>query len=134
MPDNRQDHLALLRTFHYVLAGLSVLFAFLPVMHITIGIMMVSGKFDCRNPPPPFFGWMFIVLGALMILAFLTYAVLIFFSGRAINQRRHWLYVMILAGLSCACFPFGTVLGVFTIVILSKDDVKVLFGRGSVST
>ena len=34
-----------------------------------------------------------------------------------------------MAALSCAFFPFGTVLGVFTIIVLQKDSVRQLFGR-----
>ncbi len=36
-------------------------------------------------------------------------------------------FVIVIAALSCAFFPFGTVLGVFTIIILSKPEVKSLF-------
>ena len=34
-----------------------------------------------------------------------------------------------MAGLECIFMPFGTVLGVFTIIVLMRDTVKELFGR-----
>jgi hypothetical protein len=33
-----------------------------------------------------------------------------------------------MAGVACMFMPFGTVLGVFTIVVLLRDSVKELFG------
>jgi hypothetical protein len=35
---------------------------------------------------------------------------------------------VVVAAVSCLMVPFGTVLGIFTIVILSRDSVKRLFG------
>jgi len=34
-----------------------------------------------------------------------------------------------MAAVACAFGPFGTVLGVFTIIVLMRDPVKELFGR-----
>ena len=33
-----------------------------------------------------------------------------------------------MAGLECILMPFGTVLGVFTLIVLMRDSVKALFG------
>jgi hypothetical protein len=34
-----------------------------------------------------------------------------------------------MAGVECLFMPVGTVLGVFTIIVLVRDSVKELFGR-----
>jgi len=34
---------------------------------------------------------------------------------------------MVIAGLSCLNMPLGTVLGIFTLIVLSRESVKVLF-------
>jgi archaellum biogenesis protein FlaJ (TadC family) len=46
---------------------------------------------------------------------------------------RRWCYkACLLAGaLTCLAFPLGTVLGIFTLVVLSKEKVKQLFGKQS---
>jgi len=31
--------------------------------------------------------------------------------------------------LACTCIPISTVLGVLTIIVLSRDSVKALYGR-----
>ena len=40
------------------------------------------------------------------------------------TERKSWLSV---GGVECLFFPFGTILGVFTIVVLMRDSVKELF-------
>jgi len=34
-----------------------------------------------------------------------------------------------MAGVECMFMPFGTVLGVFTIIVLMRPSVKEIFGR-----
>jgi hypothetical protein len=121
------EDLKLLSLFHYVLAGVTALFALLPLVHVAIGVAMITGRFDGRDAPPPFLGWIFVGFGAAFILAGWVYAALVFFAGRCLTQRRAWLFVMVMAGISCAWMPFGTVLGVFTLVTLSRPEVKALF-------
>src|SRR6266496_3104850 len=122
-----RDDLRLLTIFHWVLAGLAGLFSLLPMLYVVMGVMMIRGGFGDRNPPPPFFGWFMVVVGLLMMLFGLGYVVLVTLAGRFIARARHWTFIIVVAALSCAFFPFGTVLGVFTIIILSKPEVKALF-------
>ena len=127
MPPPRDD-LRLLSIFHYVLAGLTALFAVFPLLYVGLGAAFLSGAFEGeRNPPPAFLGWFMIGLGLFLLLFVLGYAIALVFAGRFLSRQRHWLYCMIVAGLSCASFPFGTALGVFTIITLAKPEVKALF-------
>jgi hypothetical protein len=116
----------LLSIFHYVLSGLTALFGLLPIIHITMGIALVGGRFGGRSPPPSEFGWVFIGVGVMLLLGAMGFAVLLFLAARFLRKHRHWTYCMVVAGLSCAFFPFGTVLGVFSIVTLSKPEAKAL--------
>jgi hypothetical protein len=49
-------------------------------------------------------------------------------SGRFLKQRKNYTFSFIIACFSCAAFPFGTILGVFTIIVLSRDSVKRIYG------
>lgn len=124
-----QKDLDLLATFHYVLAALAALFGLFPVIHVAIGIAMVTGRLDDgRHPgPPELFGWIFIAAGAALILGAFAYAAMLLLAGRFLRWRRHHTYCLAMAGVSCAFFPFGTVLGVFTILALSRPEVRALF-------
>jgi hypothetical protein len=50
-------------------------------------------------------------------------------AGRAIRRRENYTFCVIVAALSCMLMPFGTVLGVLTIVVLMRPSVKEMFGR-----
>jgi hypothetical protein len=67
-------------------------------------------------------------------LAGLGYAALVAYAGRCVSRTRHWTFVIVIAALSCAFFPFGTALGVFTILVLSKPEVKALFPSQATAT
>jgi hypothetical protein len=125
MPAPRDD-LRLLSIFHYILAGMAALFSLFPVFHLAVGVAMITGQLTGPRREA-MFGWVLVAIGSALILSGLAYAVLVALAGRYIGTQRHWIYCMVIAGLSCVFFPLGTVLGVFTLVVLSKPDVRALF-------
>ncbi len=127
-----EDHLQLLSIFHYVLAGLAALFSLFPIVHLLLGIGIVSGTFPPKagaDAMPAFLGWFFIALASLFILCGLALALCLVVAGRYLVQRRGYVFCLIVAAFSCFAPPFGTVLGVFTIVVLMRPSVKELFGQ-----
>ena len=48
-------------------------------------------------------------------------------SGVFLWQKRHRIFSMIVAGIDCLQIPFGTVLGIFTIMVLLRDTVRDLY-------
>lgn len=123
------ENLRLLSVFHYVVAGLAGLFSLLPIFHVTMGALMLSGRMGDPNEQAAdrLFGALFIVMGIGMLVLGLAYAVCMALAGRFIGLHRRYLFCLVMAGLSCAFFPFGTVLGVFTIIVLQKESVRRLF-------
>lgn len=135
-PQELQDaeHLKLLAIFHYVLAGLTFIGGSFPIIHVAMGWMIVSGKIPMApasggSGPPAEFGWLFIIMGSCFILAFWTFAVLLLISGRFLSARRKRMFCFVIACLSCAGFPLGTALGVFTILVLQRPTVRALFDQ-----
>lgn len=129
------NHLRLLSIFHYVLAGISALFACFPLLHVIIGIIIVCApeKLSSHNDAPPdFFGWIFIIFGSLFILAGWAFAVCVFLTGRFLSRKVYYYYCLVMAGIECTFAPFGTVLGVLSIIMLIKPSVKELFIPNSV--
>jgi len=43
-------------------------------------------------------------------------------------------YCLVVAGVECILVPFGTVLGVLTLIVLSKESVKTIFENGPPSS
>ena len=123
------EHLRLLSIFHYVVAGLAALFALLPIFHFVIGIAMIGGwgDFPHQDPGAELVGWMFVVFASAFILTGWVFAACLVFAGRYLAQRRRYTYCLVMAGMACMFMPFGTVLGVFTIITLVRESVKSLF-------
>ena len=48
-------------------------------------------------------------------------------AGRFLAKRRHYMFCLVMAGIECLFMPFGTVLGVFTIIVLIREGVKEMF-------
>jgi hypothetical protein len=130
-----EEHLKLLSIFHYIVGGMAALFALIPIIHLVLGVLMIVApeKIAGKGPPPPaFIGWLFVLLAAAFMLAGAVLAALIVTAGRFLAQRRRYTFCLVLAGVECVFMPFGTVLGVFTILVLMRESVKQMFARNSV--
>lgn len=125
------EHLRLLSIFHYVVAGLIALVACVPIIYLVVGLLMVFAPDKLATSegelPPAFIGWLFVLLGGGLILAGLTLAVFIAVTGRYLSQHKHHLFCMVVAVIECLFMPFGTILGIFTIIVLMRNSVKELF-------
>ena len=65
-----------------------------------------------------------------LILGGWTLAIAIFLAGRFLTRRAHYMYCFVVAAIECLLMPFGTILGVFTIIVLVRPSVKALFQPG----
>jgi hypothetical protein len=126
------DHLRYLQIGHYAVGGFTGLFSSMFLMHVAMGIAMIVApdslfKDGSGNGPPPVMGWMVVVMGSVAVLIGWTLAVLMFTAGRAIGRRRRHTLCVIVAAVSCLLMPFGTILGVFSLMVLNRPSVKLLF-------
>jgi hypothetical protein len=127
-----KEHLRLLAIFHYVVAGLAALFSFFPLLYTTVGAIFI---FAARHgtpkpgeePPPEFIGWIFAIVGSFLFLLGVAIAICILIAGRSLAKRTCYWFALVVACIECLFIPFGTILGVFTIVVLSRESVKALF-------
>jgi hypothetical protein len=134
-----ENHLRLIEIFHYVVGGIAALFSMIPILHLVMGLVLIispesmNGKGD---GPPEALGWFFVVFSSTFIAMGLVFACCVVAAGRCIRKRKRHLFCLIMAGVECMLMPFGTVLGVFTIIVLAREEVKRLFvpsGPSSVS-
>ena len=128
------EHLKLLSIFHYVVSGLAAFFACIPIIHLVVGLFFILApeKFGHgSNQPPAFIGWFLVAFASVFILVGWTIAILILLTGRCIAHRTHYTFCFVMACVECVFMPFGTVLGVFTILVLNRQSVKQLFASGA---
>lgn len=135
--DDDPHNLRTLSIFHYVLAGVVAFFSLFPLIHVGIGILMLSGAMTETSSKPPapeeqamlrWMGALFIAVAAVIILLGEALAVCLFLTARNLNRRQHHRFCLVISGVECLFMPLGTILGVFTIMALVKPEVKALFG------
>ena len=131
-----RDHLRLLSIMHYVFAGLGVLGLGFLVLHYFMMQTFMSPemmKHEANPPPAAFlqiFVWFYAVFAALIVLG-MTLNVM---AARRLRACRGRMFCMVVAALNLLQMPLGTVLGVFTLVVISRDSVRRAFDDGSAVT
>ncbi|QDV48786.1 hypothetical protein [Gimesia fumaroli] len=79
------------------------------------------------------FGFILFLLGVVVLFC-------IILTGQSLARYENYQYCLIIAVLECLIFPIGTILGIYTILVLRRASVKELFsvtqaeaGKSSVS-
>jgi predicted ABC-type sugar transport system permease subunit len=126
------QYLKLLSIFHYIVGGLAGLFACFPLFHFGAGIFLVGSSLtgamaEEEALPMLFVGLLFtLIAGGIILLGWAT-AIAIMAAGYFLAHRKRYLFCLVVAGVECIFMPFGTVLGIFTIIVLVRPSVTALF-------
>lgn len=138
------ENLKVLTLCHFILGGVTALFSCVFILYIVIGLMLAHNPNAFTPAPttsapssasvpaalgfPPTMGYLFAVIGTLAVLGGWTLGGLTAYAGRCMQARRRYLYILIIAGCNCAfMMPLGTVLGVFTFIVMARPTVRALF-------
>lgn len=123
------EHVKLLSIFHFIFAGLALVgIAFLFLHYFAMNAVFSNPALWKSQPgagPPPqeffaIFRWFYVVFGILLVVGGLANVL----SGLFLRQRKHRIFSLIVGGLNCLQVPFGTALGVFTIIVLLRDSIR----------
>ncbi len=130
-----EEHLKMLSIFYYVLGGVNALLACIPFIHVTIGLVLLSigssTHIGAGDKPPAIIGLLLVIIGGAVILLGWTLAALKIYAGYCISKRKKRIFCLVIAAISCLGIPIGTVLGVFTFIVLMRPSVKDLYSQGS---
>lgn len=122
------DQLKLLAVFHFVVGGLALFGIGFLFLHYFIMDTVFSRPELWKNhrgnfPPQQFwsiFVWFYLFMGAVMLIGCLVNIL----SGVFLLKKKHHLFSLVVAGLNCLQIPFGTALGVCTIIVLQRESVR----------
>ena len=125
------DHLKLLWIFHFVGAGLALVgMLFLLAHYAMFSVFLASPQIwqhQKQGPPPKeffeAFKWLYLILAVWLVGSFVLNVV----SALCIHARKCRALSLVVAAINCLHMPLGTLLGVFTIVVLLRDSVRELY-------
>ena len=122
-------YLNLLAIFHLIVAGMVGLLSCLPLVDLFIGIPMLKdvpyalsqNEFFSQTTLAPL---IFILLPSGITVIGWMFAIAIALNGYYLRTRKWVDYCMVVSGIETIFMPFGTVLGVFTMILLTKPTIK----------
>ncbi|MEM7437183.1 MAG: hypothetical protein AAF436_18655 [Myxococcota bacterium] len=123
--------LTLIPLVGYAMVGASLAEQISREIGLTMGDLSGQADIDpfaAGDLPLESIGTMITALLIVSLLITLLTAVGFFLVGLKLRQRRWWTFCYLSGWGECLAFPFGTILGIFTIIVLSRPTVKQLFG------
>jgi hypothetical protein len=125
-----EDGLRLLSLGHYIIAGFETLAGFLPSFHLAMGIWLLTSDLarSKSGGPAALFGGFFTLIAVTWMLVAWSLATCLVIAGRSLADRKRRTFCLVVAGAEAMlCVPFGTVLGMFTIIVLLRPAVRDVF-------
>jgi len=127
-----EEHLRLLSIGHYITGGFTIAIASLFIFHFVFFLLIArnpelfGGHSNAQAPPAGLMNFLGVIIG-LFIVAGWAYGSLTIYVGRCIKRRVRRTLTIVVACLNTLAMPFGTVLGVFTLMVLTRPRVKRLY-------
>lgn len=129
-----EEHLKLLSICYMVSAAISAFFSLIGLSYAGMGAVVSEAikrapelTGNTENAPPAFIGWIFGGIGLALFLMWITMAGLKLGVALCLKKRKSRTFCMVVAALECLGVPYGTLLGVFTFIVLGRDSVTRLF-------
>jgi hypothetical protein len=126
-----EQHLKLLSVFYYIYGGLTAIGGCFGLIYVAIGLGFLFGPdiVEDEDVPAQLIGGAMAIFGGCFTLVLLAIGALIIYAGVCLSRKRNYIFCMVIAAILCLNIPLGTLLGVFTFVVLSRPSVKAMFER-----
>lgn len=132
--DKDEEHLKLLSIFHYVVAGMAGLGVLFLIGHFAMmnAIMFNPAMWQDSGDAPPqelkAIIRVFYLISGLIIVAVIVLNIL---CARDLKTCKNRALSLIVSGINCLNVPLGTLLGIFTIIVLMRPTVIERYQRNS---
>ncbi|MFI5175637.1 MAG: hypothetical protein ACHQKY_12310 [Terriglobia bacterium] len=122
-----EEHLRLLSIGYWISGATTAFFSLFALIYVAMGWMIVHLPSGSQQPPPKIIGLFIAVFGLGFFLTLIVLAGLKVYAGLCLKRRRVRWFCMAVAAVSCLGIPYGTVLGVFSFIVLTRPSVAALF-------
>lgn len=119
--------LKLLSIGHYIHGGIMAFYSLLIFLYLALFGAIFAGTVNQQAQIPAHLATIMAAVFGAFSLLFALYTLCIFLAGRWLRSHQNMLFIQIISGLNCLFVPYGTVLGVFTLVVLSRPQAKLFF-------
>lgn len=122
-----QRHLSTVSVLHYVYGAVVCLGGLGLLTLVMLGHFLQSdwiAEQSQGDGPPAWVGGLLGALGWTLFIVVELKGLLNLVSAILIGQRRGRVFSMVVAALDCLAVPFGTALGIYTLIVLENDGVR----------
>ncbi|MDJ0574537.1 MAG: hypothetical protein QNJ65_05160 [Xenococcaceae cyanobacterium MO_234.B1] len=130
-----RNYLKILSVFYYIIGGffafLALIFGYFFIRKILIIISPESFPIESAkiSAIPDYKSYMYIstIISGIYFILGESFAIAIIMSGRFLKVHKKYWFSFIIACILCLIMPVGTLLGILTIIVLSRESVKQLY-------
>jgi hypothetical protein len=110
---------------------LTLCFSLFFVFYALMGAFFASfdGFASTQNSPPFNPGYIFVIIGVIGFVFSITLGTLALIASKYLKEQRHYNFIYVVALVNALTGVLGILLAVFTLIELSKPEVKKLFNR-----
>ena len=122
-------YLKLLSTFHYVVGGILIFFSLAQLINGIVLTHLIEPS-TIESSEQLFSPGFKYYVAAFSVVAFIlgkAIAIATILSGRFLKLHKRYWFSFVTACFLCLFTPFGTILGVFTLIVLCRQSVKELY-------
>ena len=130
-----EEQLRLLSFFHYVSGAVTIAFSSMFIFHLIFFGYMTSNPELFNNDDVVYakeamqIMQIFVAVFGTFVILGISYGICEIVSGVFIKQRKYRLFSMIVAIPRIIFIPYGTILSVFTFILLDRDSIKLLYEK-----
>lgn len=114
----------------FLIKGILILcFSLFFILYAGIGFIFSNTiqNLDTSKDIPFDFGWIFIIIGSIGLVLSITLGVLTLLTSTYIKAEKHYNFIFAMALINCFTGILGILLGIFTLIELTKPEVKERF-------
>jgi len=129
--EQKQNNLNTFRILFLVKGIITLCFSLFFILYAGIGFFFNTAmKHNPENPELPFnFGWIFVIVGGIGLIICVAFGILTLLASKYLKELKNYNFIFTIAILNCITGVLGILLGVFTLVELTKPEVKQLFNK-----
>ncbi|XMO87109.1 hypothetical protein AAFN75_02210 [Algibacter sp. AS12] len=126
-----KNNLNTFRVLYLVKGILTLCFSIVFIIYGCLGFLIgaMAENSDTNTELPFNFGWIFAIIGGIGLLFCITIGVLTLLASKYIKNLKNYNFIFVIAVVNCLTGILGIVLGIFTLIEMSKPEIKTLFNK-----